>query len=126
MYKTLESMGITSFDDIERFTLRSENSLDILKVYYHREKGSLLPKSKKFKFGRVSKTVLTDGGQQTYREVKEPASTLLSAVDELTLLVGKQKDLKVTKEDLVKELEHLERVVTDKMAEIKEKINAMS
>lgn len=126
MYKTLESMGITSFNDIERFTLRSENNLDILKVYYRREKGSLLPKSKKFKFGRVSKTVLTDGGQQTYKEVKEPSSTLLNAVDELTMLVGKQKDLKVTKEDLIKELEHLERVVTDKMAEMKEKINAMS
>ncbi len=126
MYKTLESMGITSFDDIERFTLRSENSFDVLKVYYRREKGSLLPKSKKFKFGRVNKTVLTDGGQQTYREVNEPSLTVLSAVEELTLLVGKHKELKITKEELVKELDHLERVVSDKMAELKEKINSMS
>lgn len=126
MYETLKSMGITSFEDIERFTLRYENSFDVLKVYYRREKGSLLPKSKKFKFGRSTKTVLTDGGQQTYREVKEPSLTVLRAVEELTSLVGKQHELKVTKEDLVKELEHLERVVTDKMAELKEKINSLS
>lgn len=119
-------MGITSFDDIEKFTLRYENSLDVLKVYYRREKGSLLPKSKKFKFGRSTKTVLTDGGQQTYREVKEPSLIVLRAVEELTQLVGKQKELKVTKDDLIKELEHLERVVTDKMAELKEKIGTLS
>jgi len=126
MYKTLESMGITSFEDIERFTLRSENNSDILKVYYRRQKGSFLPKSKKFKFGRARKTVLTDGGKQTYKEIEEPSLTVLSAVDELTKLVGKQNELKVTKEDLVKEMDHLERVMTDKMAEIKEKISLMS
>lgn len=126
MYETLKSMGITSFDDIERFTLRYENSLDVLKVYYRREKGSLLPKSKKFKFGRASKTVLTDGGQQTYQEVKEPSLIVLRAVEELTQLVGKQHELKVTKEDLVKEIEHLERVVSDKLTEIKEKISTLS
>ncbi len=126
MYETLKSMGITSFDDIERFTLRYENSFDVLKVYYRREKGSLLPKSKKFKFGRSTKTVLTDGGQQTYREVKEPSLTVLRAVEELTQLVGKQKELKTTKDDLIKELDHLERVLTDKMAELKEKIGTLS
>lgn len=126
MYDTLQSMGITSFEDIERFTLRYENSFDVLKVYYRREKGSLLPKSKKFKFGRATKTVLTDGGQQTYREVKEPSLTVLRAVEELTLLVGKQQELKTTKEELIKELVHLERVFTDKMAELKEKIGTMS
>lgn len=126
MNETLKSMGITSFNDIERFTLRYENGFDVLKVYYRREKGSLLPKSKKFKFGRSTKTVLTDGGQQTYREVKEPSLIVLRAVEELTALVGKQHELKVTKDDLIKELEHLERVVTDKMAELKEKIGTLS
>ncbi|MCZ2723619.1 DUF3461 family protein [Marinomonas sp. 15G1-11] len=122
MYQTLESMGVTSFEDIEKFTLRYENGFDVLKVYYRREKGSLLPKSKKFKFGRSTKTVLADGGQQTYQQVQEPSLVVLRAVDELGLIVGKQHEDKLTKEDLVTELEHLEKVVTSKIEELKEKI----
>jgi hypothetical protein len=126
MYQTLESMGITSFDDIEKFTLRYEDGFDVLKVYYRREKGSLLPKSKKFKFGRATKTVLTDGGQQTYRQVQEPSLVVLRAVEELGTIVGKQHEDKVSKDELIKELEHLEKVVTSKITELKAKIAELS
>ena len=126
MYPTLESMGVTSTKDIEKFTLRYEGGHDVLKIYYRREKGSLLPKSEKFKFGRSSKTVLADGGQQTYRQVQEPSLIVLRAMEELAQIVGKQHDIQVSKEDLVKELEHLAKVMTSKISEIKEKINAMS
>ncbi|MDE8601717.1 DUF3461 family protein [Marinomonas sp. RSW2] len=125
MYPTLQSMGITSIQDIEKFTLRFEGGHDVLKIYYRREKGSLLPKSKKFKFGRSTKTVLADGGQQTYRQVQEPSLIVLRAMEELELIVGRQHEVKVTKDDLVKELEHLEKVVNSKINEIKEKIAAM-
>ncbi|MEP3349519.1 MAG: DUF3461 family protein [Marinomonas sp.] len=125
MYPTLQSMGITSIQDIEKFTLRYEGGNDVLKIYYRREKGSLLPKSKKFKFGRSTKTVLADGGQQTYRQVQEPSLTVLRAMEELEKIVGRQHEEKATKEDLVKELEHLERVMTNKIQEIKAKIDAM-
>ncbi|GAB3488160.1 DUF3461 family protein [Marinomonas epiphytica] len=126
MYPTLESMGITSIQDIEKFTLRYEGGHDVLKVYYRREKGSLLPKSKKFKFGRSTKTVLADGGQQTYRQVQEPSLIVLRAMEELSQIVGKQEEAKVTKEDLIKELDHLEKVMTSKISEIKQKIDAIS
>jgi hypothetical protein len=125
MHPTLQSMGITSIQDIEKFTLRYENGHDVLKIYYRREKGSLLPKSKKFKFGRATKTVLADGGQQTYRQVQEPSLIVLRAMEELEQIVGKQHATKASKDDLVKELEHLEKVVNSKIAEIKEKINSM-
>ncbi|MGR0278239.1 DUF3461 family protein [Marinomonas dokdonensis] len=126
MYPTLESMGITSIQDIEKFTLRYEGGHDVLKVYYRREKGSLLPKSKKFKFGRSTKTVLADGGQQTYRQVQEPSLIVLRATEELSKIVGKQAEDKVSKEELIVELEHLEKVMSSKIKEIKEKINAIS
>lgn len=125
MYPTLDSMGVTSIKDIEKFTLRYEGGHDVLKIYYRREKGSLLPKSKKFKFGRATKTVLADGGQQTYRQVQEPSLTVLRAMEELEMIVGRQHEAKVTKEDLVQELVHLEKVMTSKINEIKEKIEAM-
>jgi hypothetical protein len=118
-------MGVTSIKDIEKFTLRYEGGHDVLKIYYRREKGSLLPKSKKFKFGRATKTVLADGGQQTYRQVQEPSLTVLRAMEELEMIVGRQHEAKVTKDDLVQELIHLEKVMTSKINEIKEKIEAM-
>lgn len=125
MYPTLDSMGITSTENIEKFTLRYENGQDVLKVYYRREKGSLLPKSKKFKFGRSTKTVLADGGQQTYRQVQEPSLIVVRALEELENIVGKQHEIKVSKDDLIVELEHLEKVMESKIADIKEKINAL-
>jgi len=124
-YPTLKSMGISSTENIEKFTLRYENSQDVLKVYYRREKGSLLPKSKKFKFGRSTKTVLADGGQQTYRQVQEPSLIVVRAMEELEQIVGKQKEEKVTREELINELEHLEKVMQNKISEIKHKINAL-
>ena len=125
MHPTLESMGITSTENIEKFTLRYENGQDVLKVYYRREKGSLLPKSKKFKFGRSTKTVLADGGQQTYRQVQEPSLIVVRALEELEKIVGKQHEIKVSKDDLIVELEHLEKVMESKIADIKEKIKAL-
>ncbi|MBJ7555760.1 DUF3461 family protein [Marinomonas spartinae] len=124
-YPTLKSMGISSTENIEKFTLRYENSQDVLKVYYRREKGSLLPKSKKFKFGRSTKTVLADGGQQTYRQVQEPSLIVVRALEELEQIVGKQKEEKITREELINELEHLEKVMQNKISEIKHKINAL-
>lgn len=126
MYPTLESMGITSHENIEKYTLRYEGGFDVLKIYYRREKGSLLPKSKKFKFGRATRTVLADGGTQQYREISEPSLVVLRAVDELSQLIGQDHEEKQTKEDLLRELEHLERVVANKVAEIKEKIEKLS
>ncbi|MBM6552258.1 DUF3461 family protein [Marinomonas ostreistagni] len=126
MYLTLESMGITSYDNIEKYTLRYEGGFDVLKIYYRREKGSLLSKSKKFKFGRATRTVLADGGTQQYREISEPSLVVLRAVDELSQLLGQEHDSQPSKEELLQELEHLERVVSQKVAEIKDKIEKMS
>lgn len=125
MYPVLQSMGVTSYNDIEKFSLRFENGQDVLKIHYHREKGSFLPKSKKFKFGRSSKTLLTDGGRQNYENVEEPSATLLSAMEELESIVGKQIKAKASKDDLLIELSHLEKVVHNKIDEIKKKIEAM-
>jgi len=100
MYPTLQSMGVTSIQDIEKFTLRYEAGHDVLKIYYRREK--------------------------TYRQVQEPSLVVLRAMEELEQIVGKQHESKASKEDLIKELEHLEKVVNSKINEIKEKIDAMS
>lgn len=47
---TLSSMGITSFDQISRYTLHQDGAEEILKIYYQRPEGSLRPLTKKFQF----------------------------------------------------------------------------
>ena len=126
MYPVLESMGVTSYSNIEKFSLRLESNVDVLKIHYQREKGSFLPKSKKFKFPRTSRSVLTDGGRQSYKNVEEPSSTLVSAMTELESIVGKHVETTVTKEELLNELTHLEKVVHNKINEIKHKIETMN
>ena len=53
---TLSEMGITRFHEIASYTLRQEGvDKDVLRVTYKRAKGSLLPYSRKYKFGRSQK-----------------------------------------------------------------------
>ncbi len=45
-YPTLVTMGITSFKDVTKYSLRQQGNTDVLKIYYKRAKGSFLPRSK--------------------------------------------------------------------------------
>lgn len=124
-YPTLAEMGVSSFDDITKYTMRQEGGYDILKVYYKREKGSFLPRSKKFRFGRSTRTVMVDSGRQQWQEVSEISPFLLRAITELNKLAEEEKIGGNSKEDLAKELLHLERVMSEKMAEIRAKLEAL-
>ena len=124
-YPTLSEMGVSSFEDITKYTMRQEGGYDILKVYYKREKGSFLPRSKKFRFGRSTRTVMVDSGRQQWQEVSEISPFLLRAITELNKLAEEEKIGGNSKEDLAKELLHLERVMSEKMAEIRAKLEAL-
>ena len=51
-YPALTEMGITNPQDIERYSLQTNNNVDVLRIVYKRKKGELLHSSKKFRFGR--------------------------------------------------------------------------
>ena len=128
LYPTLTEMGITSFSDIIKYTMRQEGGYDILKIYYKREKGSFRSNSKKFRFGRSVRTVMTDSGRQQVQDVTEISPFLLRALTELNKLAEEEKanpTQKITKEDIEKDLLHLERVMSDKMAEIRARLEAL-
>ena len=62
-YPALAEMGIVRFHEISHYRLSQEgSSRDVLRVKYKRAKGSLLPHSRTYKFGRSMKTVVADGG----------------------------------------------------------------
>jgi len=125
-YPTLSEMGITTHSDITKYTLRQEGHDDVLKIYFRREKGSLLPKSKKFKFGRHLKTVRVDSSRDKYQEISETAPYLLKAIDELHELVKHEHEVDDIRSKLLDDVTHLERVMLSKIAEIRRDIERIS
>tara|TARA_R110002095_G_scaffold138881_1_gene120696 strand:- start:783 stop:1169 length:387 start_codon:yes stop_codon:yes gene_type:complete len=121
-YPTLTEMGVLAFKDIVKYSLRQEDEGDVLKIYFRREKGSLLPKSKKFKFGRSHKTVRVDSSQDKYHEITEMSSFLMKAVDELHELVKHEHEVIDIKAKLHDDINHLEKVVMSKLNEIRRDI----
>lgn len=118
---TLSEMGIKRVHEISHYSLRQDGAeRDILRIIYKRAKGSLLPYSRKYKFGRALKTVITDGGTSTMEQSYEISPFLLKAISELDSLVadnkaelakpGNNADLK---SDLLQELDKLDRLVRE-------------
>ncbi|MCP4430240.1 MAG: DUF3461 family protein [Gammaproteobacteria bacterium] len=123
-YPTLSEMGINNPGQIERYSLNTVNHIDILRVIYKRTKGSLLPASKRFEFGRSSKTVMADSGTQKTEIVHEISPFVRKAVKELDQIISSQKSniehAKLVKEELQRlhqemasRLEYIESLIDD-------------
>ena len=124
-FQTLKEMGFENPHDIERFTTRTENDVDVLKVYLHRHQGEWMAKSKKFKFKRKHTNVSVEGGLVPYRASTEPSPYYLRALSELEKLVAQDKSVKDKKELLLDEIEHLEKVVARKVEDIRRQIEEL-
>ncbi len=124
-YEALSEMGIQNPEEISKYTLRQEGHGDALKIYYKRKKGSFLPSSRKYKFGRSVKTVIADGGRQEFEDVYQISPFLLKAVAELDSIVKQRQEAVDHKQDLLDEIDHLERVVVSKITELRQKLNEL-
>ena len=89
-YPALTEMGITNLNDIERYSLQTNNNVDVLRIVYKRKKGELLHSSKKFRFGRAQKMVVTDAGQNKTAVVHEISPFVIKVTDELRRLVNQK------------------------------------
>ncbi|UGA55489.1 DUF3461 family protein [Vibrio sp. DW001] len=119
MYPNLTGLGIHDPKQIERYSLRQEAHKDVLKIYFHKQKGELFAKSVKFKYPRQIKNVLVDGGTHQYKEVTEINRNLTLVIDELNQLTRPAKlNGKDLKEKILSDLRHLEKVVSSKIHEI--------
>ncbi|MGR5149550.1 DUF3461 family protein [Photobacterium alginatilyticum] len=118
MYPNLTSIGIEDPETIERYSLRQEATNDILKVYFAKQKGELFAKSVKFKFPRQRKSVVVNSGNREYKEVTEINRNLTFVIDELDQLTKRKHTDVDIKKKILKDLRHLEQVVTHKIAEI--------
>jgi len=125
MQPHLKSIGIRNIEDIKRYSLRQEGERDILKIYFRKSGRELLARSSKFKFQRQQKRV--SGGYQgdNYTNLSEINPTLRNIIKELDALAIHANSEKEIKEQLLDDLKHLERVVTDKISEMEDKISRL-
>ena len=127
-YPTLEKMGITSVDNVDKYTLRHQGDTDVLKIYYKRPKGSFLSRSKKFTFVRGRRGVPMElRNTKTFENMAKISPQLLMALEELKRLDARRKEIDPVepKEKFLSDLDHLEKVMTTKMDEIRRQINEM-
>jgi hypothetical protein len=124
-YPTLTEMGINNPEQIERFSLTTSSQTDYLRIIYRRKKGSFLPASKRFEFGRASKTVITDSGSRKTQVVYEISPFVQKAVEELEYIVNSKKS-NVEHATIVKdELQRLHQEMTSRLAYIESLIDDM-
>ncbi|EXJ12995.1 MULTISPECIES: DUF3461 family protein [Nitrincola] len=121
-FPTLKEMGFDDVSEIERFSSRIEGDTDILKIYFHREQGDWFGRSKKFKFKRLNKRIRVNEGQIAYRDTTESSPYFLRAMQELEQLVSQANSSKDRKELILEEIDHLEKVVQRKIADLRKQI----
>lgn len=122
-YPTLTEMGINNPGQIERFSLSTTKQTDYLRIIYRRKKGSLLPATKRFEFGRASKTVVTDSGTQKSQVVHEISPFVQRAVAELEDILANKKT-KIEHAAIVKdEIQRFQQEMTSRLSYIESLID---
>ncbi len=124
-YPALTEMGIINPEDIARYSLQTIDHIDVLRIVYKRKKGSLLPTSKKFRFGRSKKMVVTDSGSNSTQVIYEVSPFVIKATDELRLLVNTKKSRKDQKEIILDEMTRLEEETTSRISYLKSLIEKL-
>jgi len=124
-FPSLSEMGINNPGEIEHYSLSTTNNIDHLRVIYKRKKGSLLPTSKRFEFGRASRTVMTDSGTQANEIVHDISPFLHKALQELDHLLDAKKS-SIEKAKLVKlEMQRLHQEINSRMSYIESLLDEM-
>ncbi|MCB1761204.1 MAG: DUF3461 family protein [Gammaproteobacteria bacterium] len=125
MYDTLNELGITDIDLIERYTLRQEGDEDILKIYFKRRRGELFAHSVKFRQGRSTKVIPVDSGRGQYKEVSEISPLMLKASEELERIVRRDENIVEAKQRILQDIDHLERVITRKLEQLRDDVERL-
>lgn len=122
-YPALKNLGINRPHEISGYTLASTNDVDTLRIKYVRQKGSLLPTAKKFKFPRRPiPGVQPAPGESPMTEIS-PA--LEEALAELSQLLSDQSSTQDRKAELLQEVDEFEEYVRVRMAEFRAEIEKL-
>jgi len=124
-FPTLSEMGINNPGDIERYSLNTTNNIDVLRIIYKRKKGSLLPTSKRFEFGRARKHIVSDSGTGQTENLHVISPFLQKAMKELDGIISAKKS-NIEYANLVKqELQRLHQDMASRLIYIESLIDEM-
>jgi len=127
-YPTLNKMGIKSVDNVQKYTLRQQGDTDVLKIYYKRPKGSFLSRTKKFSFvrGRAGLPIEVRHSK-AFDNMERLSPQLALALQELKQLDATRQTAAPVdpKQKFLSDLDHLEKVMTAKMDEIRRQIKEL-
>ena len=105
-YPQLSAMGVTSTQDIDKYSVNSIGYTDVLRIVYTRPKGFLLPMSKTYRFPRVQReSQAADGSTQA---VMESNPALRAALDELQDILEAKNSTQDVASAILEELRLLE------------------
>ncbi len=118
-YPRLKEMGVHHPQQIEKFSIYTTDEFDILRIVSAREKGSLLPVSRKYKFARIKKSVLVDSGTRQTETIYESAPAFREALSELQHLQDEKSEAADLSELISEEVRLLEEDVALRIQYIK-------
>ena len=122
----LTGMGIKNPHQIVRYSIQTSGNLDILRVIYKRESGSLLPSSKKFKFPRTMRVrEEDDGAYKKVRNISEISPALSHAMLELDKIVKVKRTHDEQLEVIEDEIHRLEEEMHARITYIKSLVKSL-
>lgn len=122
-YPKLTEMGILHPGQIDRFQVSGFSNYDVLRVIYMREKGSILPANRTYKFPRVQKTGVVNKETGQTAVVMESNPDLRAALAELTTLLEAKQRKQDMAASVLEELLSLEEDVAMRSERIRELVN---
>ena len=124
-FPTLSEMGVNNPREIERYSLNTTNNIDVLRIFYKRKKGSFLPTSKRFEFGRAKRSIVADSGTAKTEMQHVISPFLQDAIKELDgIISAKKSEMEYAK--LVKqELQQLHKDMASRLVYIESLIDEM-
>lgn len=123
---SLTEMGVLNPDQIASYsTVHLAQEMDVLKIDYRREKGSFLPKHRRYEFKRISRPM--PGNDLKGKDaIRYDISPILSkAIAELDALLANNKQTKATKKSLQRELAELNSDVNERIKHLSKMIDAL-
>lgn len=123
---SLTEMGVLNPGQIAHYTtVHVRQDMDILKIDYRREKGSFLPKHRRYEFKRISKPM--PGSELKGADaIRYDISPILSkAIAELDALLANNKQTTATKKSLQGELAELNSEMNARIKHLSKMIDSL-
>ena len=110
-YPHLARMGVQHPAQVKHYMVNSLDNVDVLRIVYRRDEGSILPESRIYRFPRVQRDVSAGGDKKRLETVMETNPDLRAAIEELKQIHESCELKQTVKEDILEQVRHLEEEI---------------